>query len=323
MSGIDGLPEDLLVKILEHLPSRSLCRATCVSKNFAAAAARVGTVRVCMNAGTSLQMREWMASDAIAPKVVALTARRSMYTHCGWLRRLTNIQTVDAAHCLLRPAVLDHLVTLTGLQTLTLHRIFPLGAFDTFHTKVFEPLSQLRALRLTLAPYWETAIVDGLPPALTLLSLRNATTLVVRDTPDVPTLTLRAFEALLFIEPLGRGCVDVDLECAASPVRLRRAFDKSRFFGGEFGVRTLRVSAPNESTSLDILKTLPALETAVLDYDHVDFDAAEIHEMVEAGLPLRDLNINARQTCAILSGRPLPPGVRVRLTANGMVVPLL
>ncbi len=311
------LPEDLLVRIMEHLPARSLCRATCVSKALAAAAARVGSVRVSMGACTSLQLREWMASDAISGKVVALVARRSMYTHCGWLRRLVRLETMDAAHCLLRPAVLDHLATLSRLRTLTLHRVFPLGAFDTFHTKVFEPLHGLETLRLTLAPYWETTLVDGLPPALKLLSLRNATTLVVRDTPNVPTLTLTAFEALLFIEPLGQGCVHVDLECVASQVRVHRAFDKSRFFGGEFGVRTLRVCAPNEDSGFATLSSLSALESVDLDYDHVEFDAAVVRGMART---VRSLVVNARRTCTLLDAGPLPPDVSVRLTANGVVV---
>lgn len=315
---MDRLPEDLLVKILEHLPARSLCRATCVSKPFAAAAARVGCLRVAVGARTSLQLREWLASDAVAPKVVSLTARRSMYTHCGWLRRLVNVEIIDVAHCLLRPAVLGHLATLTRLKTLSLHRIFPLGAFDTFHTKIFEPLVLLETLRITLAPYWETAVIDGLPPALTLLSLRNATTLVVRDTPDVPVLTLRAYEALLFIEPLGQGCEDVDLECAASPVRLHRAFDKSRFFGGEFRVKRLRVSAPN-ATDMSPLAALPALDTVDLDYDDFIFSAAEVRAMRS----LRSLTVNARQTFSILDSGPLPPALQhTRLTMDGLVLSL-
>ena len=315
---MDRLPEDLLVKILEHLPARSLCRATCVSKPFAAAAARVGCLRVAVGARAPLQLREWLASDAVAPKVVSLTARRSMYTHCGWLRRLVNVELIDVAHCLLRPAVLGHIATLVNLKTLALHRIFPLGAFDTFHTKVFEPLVNLETLRITLAPFWETAVIDGLPPALTLLSLRNATTLVVRDTPEVADITLRAYEALLFIDPLGQGCESVDLECAASPVRLHRAFDKSRFFGGEFGVKRLRVSAPNAATGVSPLAALPALETVDLDYDDFTFSAAEVRALRS----LRSLTVNARQTFSILDSGPLPPALRARLTVNGQVLSL-
>jgi hypothetical protein len=315
---MDRLPEDLLVNILEHLPARSLCRATCVSRPFAAAAARVGCLRVAVGARAPLQLREWLASDAVAPKVVSLTARRSMYTHCGWLRRLVNIELIDVAHCLLRPAVLGHIATLVNLKTLALHRIFPLGAFDTFHTKVFQPLVNLETLRITLAPFWETAIVDGLPPALTLLSLRNATTLVVRDTPEVADITLRAYEALLFVEPLGQGCEAVDLECAATPVRLHRAFDKSLFFGGEFGVKRLRVSAPN-AAGMSPLAALPALETVDLDYDDFVYSAVEVRALRS----LRSLSVNARQTFSILDSGPLPPALRARLTMAGQVLPAL
>ena len=237
---MQDLPSDVVRLVMASLGTRSLLSLASTCREYRDLAAAM-PLKPCMTARhNSRHYQRWLASRGVAARVQELTARRSAWGPCPWLRDLPALTRLTVAFSRVTPRALVNVCD--SIEHLDVHRVAPTFGTASFCTSVLARLPRLHTLRLAFAPGWDVVSVQGLPQHLRELVIRQAPLLLIRHAPRADTLKLHACDGLVCGERL-QSCLELDLACCDASVPLAGMLpdDLSR-------LKSLRVECPNRST---------------------------------------------------------------------------
>lgn len=305
MPGLLDLPADMVRHILGMLGTRSRLRAAATCRALRDMTA-VMPLRPTMTSQTPRMMR-WLERPAVAPRVVALTARNCLWGRCAFLSRLTHLTHLTVTFGSVSAPISSRLPPL--LEHLDLHRL-DCEYGDVFDVARLAHLTRLRTLKLSFTPKWAAVLVAGLAPLSRLehLTVRQAPTMMVQCPVAAREVRLHATDTLLC--PYEVTGEDVSIECEGSRV----ALDVMLTPEAVAGVRRLFLAAPGRAT-VPSLEHMPRLESLRLR-----FDSALLPLRHLAAMPgLRQVEVEARYGVAVSGATvKLPRAVAVAVLVGGV-----
>lgn len=299
------LPHDALRCILRLLNVRSLLAAECTCGTLRSLARELPLHPVMT---TRARMMRWLEALHVAPRVMSLTARCSMWGRCPFVSSLVSLRRLVVSFGRVNAPVFRHLPA--SLEHLDLHRL-DCEHGDVFDTRRLARLTNLRALTLTFTRHWDVVVLGELPARLERLSIRHAPVLLVRAPLRVARVRLHSVETLVCHHPI--HAERLDLECLAGLIPLDEAITPAT----APGLRDLRLSCPGRA-SVPALEHMRALESLALRYDCALLPLRHLAAIAT----LRSLVLDTRFGVAVSGSHlSLPPG-RVAVQASVAGVPL-
>lgn len=299
------LPHDVLRHILRLLNVRSLLAAECTCGTLRSLT-REQPLHPVMT--TRARMMQWLELPHVAPRVMSLTARCSMWGRCPFVASLVSLRRLVVSFAHVSAPVFRHLPA--SLEHLDLHRL-DCEHGDVFDTRRLARLTNLRTLSLTFTRHWDVVVLGELPARLERLSIRMAPVLLVRAPLRVAHVRLQSVEAFVCHHPV--HAERLDLECMGGLIPLDEAVTPDT----APGLRDLRLSCPGRA-SVPALEHMHALESLRLRYDCVLLPLRHLAAIAT----LRSLVLDTRYGVAVSgSTLPLPPW-RVVVRASVAGVPL-
>lgn len=301
------LPLDLLNHIMGLMNVRCLLCAASTCRTLRALAAELPLHPV-MTSQT--RMTDWLVQSNVAPRVVSLTARCSMWGRCSFLGALTALRALTVSFGHVRSSMMRFLPV--TLEHLDVHRLGASSEGDVFLTKCLRRFTRLHTLKLTFKPSWDIVVLDGLEELpLRHLEIRLAPSLVLRSPLRIKKVHLHAVNA--FINPFEICSEDLSIECVDGvvPLDLMVTPESCR------NLRRLSLCSPHRVT-------VPSLQHMhKLEHLHVRYDSALMPLVHMTGLAnLASLHLETRYGVAV-AGRhaKLSRAVEVKVVVGG--VPLL
>lgn len=269
---MQSLPSDVMLLVMANLGTRSLLCLGSTCREYRDLTAGV-PLKACMTAHHNTRhYQRWLVSRGVAERVAELTAKRTAWGPCPWLRDLPSLTRLTIAFSRVTPGALVNVCD--SIKHLDVHRVAPTMGAPDFCTSVLGRLSRLHTLRLTFAPGWDTVTVQGLPQHLRELVIRQAPLLLIRHAPRADRLGLHGCDGIVCGERL-QSCVELDLGCCDASVPLAGMLPDDLS-----GLRTLRVDCPNRST-VPRLGEMKSLRSLHLVFDSLVLTPADVPPRLE------------------------------------------
>lgn len=291
---LQDLPDDVLLRVMGALGCASLVSMGSTCRDFRALAGSCSLRPVMTRNRDTYAFRRWLQLPGVSPRVTTLAIRNVPDWHlgcCQWVRHLRALQSLTVAHVRLSSRVLKHLGH-ASLRHLDIHRLRPACSDTIFSTEALASLVNLDTLRLTFAPGWHIAVVNGLPPAMSELSIRNAPTMIVQRPPACTrVLKLHTLDRMAVTRPLTR-CRALHLHSCEGSVPLRDILPDD-----DAGLQELWVQCPGQPDTR-ALGRLTSLRRLYMDVGSFVPDPAD--------LPRSLTSVCVRADAVGISGRAVP-----------------
>lgn len=269
---MQALPPDVMRLVMAKLGTRSLLCLASTCREYRDLAAEV-KLKPCMTARHNIRIyQRWLLAEGVAERVVELTARRSAWGPCPWLRCLPALDRLTIAFSRVTAQALVNVCD--TIKHLDVHRVRPTFGNSEFCTSVLGRLGQLHTLRLTFSQGWDVVSVRGLPQHLRELRIRQAPLLLIRHPPRADRLTLHGCDGIVCGERL-HACLELDLGCCDASVPLAGMLPDDLS-----GLKSLRVSCPNRST-VPRLREMTDLRELHLAFDSLVLAPADVPPLLE------------------------------------------
>lgn len=317
-AGLLSLPPEVLGRVLQMLPLRSLVRASCACRGLRSAAAAV-EVRAVLTTLNRPALERWLQQPGVAPRVRGVTVRCCLRQPPN-LRSLAGLATLvlTTGMVALRDFERGGRLALGSLRHLDVHRVCGSRfADEQSSTACFAAMRRLHTLKLAFAPRrWvaqdaHVVFVEGLDSLreLRVLDIAAPGGMFVRCPLRVDSLRLRAGWMLAAETPAVAR--HLSLACTHNPFALGQWLTRE----GARALRTLHLHDDDARGPIPHLAEMTALETLHLRSDVVCVPCAALGTLPS----LRAVRADAR-FCIATDGRRMPGRVAAEALVAGVPV---
>lgn len=159
----------------------------------------------------------WLEIPHVSRRVETVTARRSAWGTCMWLRALSALRRLTISFSSVTSLVFANVSE--RVEHVDIHCVRPTGDNSHFYTDVLSHLHRLHTLRITFAPEWDMVVVRRLPQRFSEFTLRRGPYVLVTDPPMAETFKIEAEDGIAW-DPthcLWDGCKHIDIDALTVP----------------------------------------------------------------------------------------------------------
>ena len=318
---LDTLSDDLLVLIAGHLDLRSYVRlsSTCTTLRRVSRDSRAVYHVTITPRSAERGIESWLALAHVAPRIVSLHARRSVFSHVmsAWLVGMPNLTAVSASFCRVPAPALRAMPP--GVQRIRLHCLDPgVGENGAFFDA---PLSlsrfpDLSVVDITFASGWtHVQLGDSKTPKLVEMRIRNAPRVLIASALPATMRSVSISARSIIVGRNGQipdGCETLTIHVQGPTSSLEELIPRD-----VSALRRLEVSCQRR-VDIPRLCDMTSLESLHIRFDAILLDIQAFERLVR----LRSLFMESRHCFAV--GETTPAGVEalsrvadVRATARG------